>query len=86
MIEEKLAKAWADRCGIDPEDERVTEADKYGWPVDFGYFRDGWNAKESDAIEILKELVNAYESMPDGQLGRGLTNGPFLKAKSLLGI
>ena len=32
----------------------------------------------------LTELVHAYDSMPDGELGRGLTNGNFLKARPLV--
>ena len=32
----------------------------------------------------LTELVHAYDSMPDGELGRGLTNGNFLRARPLV--
>ena len=32
----------------------------------------------------LTELVRAYDAMPDGELGRGLTNGPFLRARGLV--
>jgi len=32
----------------------------------------------------LTELVHAYDSMPDGELGRGLTNGHFLRARPLV--
>ena len=32
----------------------------------------------------LTELVHAYDAMPDGELGRGLTNGHFLMARPLV--
>lgn len=84
MVEEKLAKAWADRCGIADDDERATHADECGWLKEFGHFEAGWNAKESAAIECLREFVEAYRAMPDGELGKGLTNGHFLRAERLL--
>ncbi len=32
----------------------------------------------------LTELVHAYDAMPDGELGKGLTNGHFLRARPLV--
>lgn len=32
----------------------------------------------------LTDLVHAYDAMPDGELGRGLTNGHFLRARALV--
>lgn len=39
---------------------------------------------ESAAIECLREFVAAYRAIPDGELGKGLTNGHFLRAEKLL--
>lgn len=46
-----LLAAWAERCGLDVDDERVV----HGWPRDFGLFRDGWQAAmESDEVRRLR--------------------------------
>ena len=38
-----------------------------------------------DAISILREFVAQYDSYPDETpLGKGLCNGPFLRAKEFL--
>jgi hypothetical protein len=34
--------------------------------------------------DALRDLVDAYRAMPDGELGRGLSNGLFLRAEALL--
>jgi hypothetical protein len=34
--------------------------------------------------ERAQEVVNAYDKMPDGPMGRGLTNGHFLRIKDSL--
>ena len=33
---------------------------------------------------LLRDLVDAYRRMPDGELGRGLDNGLFLRAEAAL--
>lgn len=38
-------------------------------------------AQLTRAAAILYELVRQYDAMPDGELGRGLTNRPFLAAR-----
>ena len=35
-------------------------------------------------IEIIEEIVRQYDAMPDGILGKGFTNEPFLRAKEFL--
>ena len=35
-------------------------------------------------VGALRELVETYEAMPDGALGCGLTNGPFLRGRKAL--
>ena len=34
--------------------------------------------------KALTDLVRAYDAMPDGELGKGLTNGHFLSARLLV--
>lgn len=34
--------------------------------------------------DALRDFVNAYRAMPDGELGRGLNNGLFLRAEELV--
>ena len=34
--------------------------------------------------DALRDLVDAYRAMPDGELGRGLNNGMFLRAEALV--
>ena len=36
------------------------------------------------ACNLLASIVRQYDAMPDGPLGRGLTNGPFLAARDFL--
>lgn len=36
------------------------------------------------AAALAAELVHAYDAMPDGELGKGLTNGHFLRARPLV--
>lgn len=38
----------------------------------------------NEMVLILKQFCKQYDVMPDGELGKGLTNAPFLKAKDLL--
>lgn len=40
--------------------------------------------EEQNAVKILRDIVKQYDAMPDGPLGRGLTNGPFLRAREFL--
>jgi hypothetical protein len=40
----------------------------------------GWEACESTAHRLLAEIVRQYDVAPDGPLGKGFTNGPFLAA------
>lgn len=47
--------AWADRCGIDRDDERAIEPHLYGWPEEFAIFRDGWDAAWLDCKPFLKD-------------------------------
>ncbi|SRR5579885_2448370 len=41
-------------------------------------------AAAPELYEALKQLVEQYGLMPDGPLGRGLTNGAFLDARAAL--
>lgn len=45
---------------------------------------EGWEACESSAHELLAEIVAQYDASPDGPLGKGFTNGPFLAARAFL--
>jgi len=52
--------------------------DKNGHPITQNMF---------NAIErSLREIVNQYESMPDGKMGRGLTNGHYINARKALNL
>ena len=42
-LQEICRKAWADRCGIDYNDDRVVEPHLYGWPEKYALFRDGFD-------------------------------------------
>ena len=37
-------------------------------------------------VDALREIVDQYESKPDGDLGHGLTNGTFLRGKEALNL
>ena len=54
-----ILQAWADRCGIDVTDERVQEANKVGWPHDYGLFEAGWNA-------LARALISRADSKANG--------------------
>lgn len=53
-----IRQAWADRCGIDVSDERVQEADKVGWPSDYGLFEAGWNALARALLAVPDREAN----------------------------
>lgn len=58
-------------------------------PGDRSYlYLDSADAKFIEAtpelVCALQEIVMQYEALPDGPLGKGFTNGPFLAAKALL--
>lgn len=36
------------------------------------------------ARELLSAIVDQYDAAPDGPLGKGFTNGPFLEAKAFI--
>lgn len=38
------------------------------------------------AIEIIKDIVTQYDEKPDGELGKGFTNGPFLRARAFINL
>lgn len=43
--------------------------------------------KAGDYIKLIKAceiLIRQYNTMPDGKLGRGLTNDPFFKIRDIL--
>ena len=72
---------------------RITGADyteeDFKWDLHNGdksavFFQRGWNASESEAKNRLAEIVAQYDSAPDGDLGKGFTNGTFLKARAYL--
>ena len=44
----------------------------------------GWHESESEAKTLLAEIVAQYDAAPDGPLGEGFTNGPFLRARNFL--
>ncbi len=44
----------------------------------------GWEQCESTARELLAKIVAQYDAAPDGPLGKGFTNGPFLAARAFL--
>lgn len=44
----------------------------------------GWEQSESEAKRLLAAIVAQYDDAPDGPLGRGFTNGPFLAAREFL--
>ena len=39
---------------------------------------------ESEALRLLAEIVAQYDAAPDGPLGKGFTNEPFLAAREFL--
>jgi hypothetical protein len=39
---------------------------------------------QSQAIDLLAAIVAQYDAAPDGPLGKGFTNGPFLAARDFL--
>ena len=45
---------------------------------------EGWEACESAAHELLAAIVAQYDASPDGPLGKGFTNGPFLAARAFI--
>jgi hypothetical protein len=47
-------------------------------------FKAGWDESESEGKRLLTVIIDQYDSKPDGPLGRGFTNGPFLAAKEYL--
>lgn len=61
VFEQARKQAWADRCGIDVTDERVQEADKVGWPSDYGLWENGWNSAMRAVAASLPE------AQPEGQ-------------------
>ena len=48
------------------------------------FFKAGWDESESEAKQLLSEIVAQYDDAPDGPLGKGFTNKPFLDAKEYL--
>lgn len=63
--------------------------DDFQWDLSHGekqisYFKAGWDESESEAKRLLSDIIDQYESAPDGPLGRGFTNGPFLAAREYL--
>lgn len=73
-------EAWADHCGVDADSEEA----EYGWPRDRDNFLAGWQSNESKARQLLSAIVAQYDAAPDGPLGKGFTNGPFLAARDFL--
>ena len=51
---------------------------------DLSLFKAGWDESESEAKQLLSEIVAQYDDAPDGPLGKGFTNKPFLDAKKHL--
>lgn len=37
-----------------------------------------------DARSLLQAIVDQYDAIPDGPLGKGFTNGPFLAVKDFI--
>lgn len=50
--------AWADKCGIEVDDERVI----YGWPDKFKVFKAGWDAKEKDFAANLRLAIEKFRT------------------------
>jgi uncharacterized protein YfdQ (DUF2303 family) len=40
----------------------------------------------AEARRLLAEIVTQYDAAPDGPLGKGFTNGPFLRARAFLSL
>ena len=61
-----LRQAWADECGIDVNDERVT----YGWPEKFRCFKNGWEAamKHSVPLEDMRAMQVALAKEKDDKI------------------
>jgi hypothetical protein len=38
----------------------------------------------AEARRLIAEIVTQYDAAPDGPLGKGFTNGPFLRARAFL--
>lgn len=41
-------------------------------------------ASAPDLLEALRAIVSQYDAAPDGPLGKGFTNGPFLAARAAI--
>lgn len=54
------------------------------YSIDFDFETDKQEIDAEEATKILREIVKEYDAMPDGPLGRGFTNGPFLRAREFL--
>jgi hypothetical protein len=93
-VREMLGKAQAE---IAAQDRNITLCACYalGIRVEEGHeYFDGLRQTTNDvlalarehkqAMNILREIVAQYDAMPDGSLGAGLTNSPFLAAKDFL--
>jgi hypothetical protein len=60
VLDTARMQGWADRCGIALTDERIQDADKYGWPSDYGLYEAGWNAamRAFAALADLEQALN----------------------------
>lgn len=73
--------AWADRCGIDRDDERAIEPHLYGWPDKYAIFRDGWDAACMDSAAFLKDGETTAECIARNRKDADMLLGELAKER-----